>query len=245
MIKLNQCLCRFSLLAILLCVLGSETFGQSSSEDSLTPNGSFENDRDGDNWPDGWATVKPGGEWIAEDGNHFLRLTSTAPGKMVMLYQEIAIPAGVEAIELSFRQRITGLKVGRNSWFDARILMEFLDGGRKKLTPTPSAPASRKDTDGWVRKQTSFLVPEGAKTLKFMPCLFEVDAGTFELDDVVLRPVDAAPIRAAVDAATAARLAKQQADAEKRRGKAAAILQQYGSLITNGDFETDVKKQAG
>ena len=98
MMKLNQCLCRFSLLAILLCVPGSETFGQSASEDSLTPNGSFEDDQDGDNWPDGWATVKPGGEWLAEDGNHFLRLTSTAPGKMVMLYQEITIPAGVEAI---------------------------------------------------------------------------------------------------------------------------------------------------
>ena len=245
MMKLNQCLCRFSLLAILLCVPGSETFGQSASEDSLTPNGSFEDDQDGDNWPDGWATVKPGGEWLAEDGNHFLRLTSTAPGKMVMLYQEITIPAGVEAIELSFRQRITGLKVGNNSWFDARILMEFLDVGRKKLAPTPSAPASRKDTDGWVEKQTSFLVPEGAKTLKFMPCLFEVAAGTFELDDVVLRPVDAGPIRTAADAATAARLAKQQADAKKRRDKAAAILQQYGSLITNGDFETDIKKQDG
>ena len=159
--------------------------------------------------------MNPGGEWVSEDGNHFLRLTSTSPGKMVMLYQEIAIPAGTEAIELAFRQRITGLKVGKNPWFDARILMEFLDGDRKKIAPTPSAPASRKDSGGWVEKQTSFLVPKGAKTLKFMPCLFEVTAGTFDLDDIVLRAVDAGPIREAAETAAVARLAKLQADARK------------------------------
>jgi endoglucanase len=211
----------------------------------LKPNGDFEMDRDGDNWPDGWATVKPGGEWVAEDGSHYLRLTSTSPGKMVMLYQEIAIPPGVEAIELSFRQRITGLKIGKNSWFDARILMEFLDRDRKKVTPTPPAPASRKDTDGWVAKQTSFLVPEGARTLTFMPCLFEVAAGTFDLDDVQLRAVDARPIREAANVAAAVRRAKLEAEAKKRRAKAAEILQQHGSLVTNGDFETDVNNHDG
>jgi len=232
------------LAALFLCLAVGHLQGQAAAV-TLKPNGDFEADRDGDQWPDGWATVKPGGEWIAEDGNHFVRLTSTSPGKMVMLYQEIAIPAGVEAIELSFRQRITGLKVGKNSWFDARILMEFLDRDRKKVTPTPSAPASRKDTDGWVTKQTSFLVPEGAATLKFMPCLFEVAAGTFHLDDVQLRAVDAGPIREAANAAAAARLAKFEADAKKRRDKAETILQQHGSLITNGGFETDVRKQDG
>ncbi len=233
------------LLAFLAGLFPHEAASQAVVGRELKPNGDFETDRDSDNWPDGWATVKPGGEWVTEDGNHFVRLTSTSPGRMVMLYQEIAIPAGAEAIELSFRQRITGLKVGKNSWFDARILMEFLDRDRKKVTPTPSAPASGRDTAGWVEKRTSFLVPEGATTLKFMPCLFEVAAGTFDLDDVVLRAVDAGPIREASDTAAVARLAKLEADAKKRRDKAAAILQQHGSLITNGDFETDVKKQDG
>ncbi len=63
--------------------------------------------------------------------------------------------------------------------------MEFLGACRDKVTPTPAAPAERKDTDGWVAKRTSFLVPDGARTLKFMPCLFEVVARTFDLDDVV------------------------------------------------------------
>ncbi|TWU01647.1 glycoside hydrolase family 5 protein [Neorhodopirellula pilleata] len=186
-------------MAVVMLVCRSPVAAQAQSTDDVVikPNGSFEVDQDGDQWPDGWANVNPGGSWVNENDNHFLRLTSTTPGKTVMLYQEIAIPDGVEAIELSWKQRITGLKVGKNSWFDARILMEFLDQNRDKVTPNPPAPASRKDTDGWVSKQVRFLVPDAATTLKFMPCLFEVNAGTFDLDDLVLRPTDPQPLLAA------------------------------------------------
>lgn len=233
---------------MLLLVVGTlpwTAIAEEAESPGIKSNSSFEIDSDGDRWPDGWATVNPGGEWVEEEGNHFLRLTSPAPGKMVMLYEEIPIPEDIEALQLTFRQRITGLKVGKNSWFDARILMEFLDGERKKVTPNPPAPTSRRDTDGWVTKEVSFLVPEGAKTLKFMPCLFQVAAGTFDLDDIRLQAVDPKPIREAVEQAAVERLAKQQADARKRRDKAAAILEKHGSLITNGDFEIDVRKQDG
>ncbi len=104
---------------------------------------------------------------MLEDGNHFLRLLSPEPGKMVMLYQEIRIPGNVQALQLKWKQRVTGLKVGKNSWFDARIMLEFLDANRDKLSPSPQAPATHKDTDGWVTKSVEFLVPEGAHALKF------------------------------------------------------------------------------
>jgi len=245
--RLNRFTGTMVTLAVLLLLLpGQELLGQDSqvqtaSVVALKSNGDFESDRDGDAWPDGWARVDPGGAWVQEDGNHFVRLTSPSPGRTVMLYQEIPVAAGVEAIELSWKQRISGLKVGQQSWFDARILMEFLNSSREKITPTPSAPASRKDTDGWIEKTTTFLVPDGATTLKFMPCLFQVNAGTFDLDDVVLRSVDATPIRRAVETAAAERLAKLAADAGKRRARAAGVLTARGSLITNGDFETDAK----
>ena len=236
-----RCIFSVTCLLFLLFAIQTETAAQSASGTTLMPNSDFETDRNGDNWPDGWAEVKPGGEWLQEDGNHFLRLSSTTPGKLVMLYQEIPIPDGVEAVELSWKQRISGLKLGQQSWFDARILMEFLNRSREKVTPTPAAPSSRKDTDGWVEKQSTFLVPDGATTLKFMPCLFQVNAGTFDFDDVVLRPVDPAPIRRAAEAAAAAQLARLEASAEKRRATAAGVTAKHGSLITNGNFETDVK----
>lgn len=214
---------------------------QSAPDTVLKPNGDFETDADGDSWPDGWARVTDG-SWETEHGNHFVRLTSPSSGKLVMLYQEIPIPAGVDAISLSWRQRVTGLRRGRQSWHDARILMEFLDQSRAKITPAPPTPAANKNSDGWVSKDVSFLVPAGASTLKFMPSLFEVEAGTFDLDDILLKPADPQPIREANDAAAQARLAKLEADSLKRRAKAQATLARLGSLITNGNFEADVKK---
>lgn len=215
----------------------------SDQEPLLVQNTDLEADADGDGWPDGWPRLRENGAWVVEDGNHFLRLTSPKPGTMVMLYREIGIPDGVRAIEFSWRQRVTGLKVGTQAWFDARIMMEFLDAARKKVPPTPSAPSVRRDTDGWQSRTIRFLVPEGARTLKFMPSLFNVNSGTFDLDDLVIRSTDPESVRAsnstpgkpeAVDAP------KQSADGkslEKRQAKAAVTLREQGSLVPGWDHE--------
>ena len=52
----------------------------------------------------------------------------------------------------------------------------------------PSPPYAQRDTAGWVSKSKQFLVPEGALTLVLMPSLFQVQAGTLDLDDLVLKP---------------------------------------------------------
>ncbi len=204
---------------------------------SLIKNSNMETDADGDDWPDGWPRLKSDSSWEQEDGNRFIRLTSTKPGSTVMLYSEIEIPAGTEALELSWRQRITDLKPGKQSWFDARIMMEFMDGNRKKTSPSPKAPATRKNTDGWVEKKTAFIVPGNARILKFMPSLFQVETGTFDLDDVALTPIDPAPLRAAAEAAAAAKREKAAKDAEGRQKKAAAAYAKSGTILSNGDFE--------
>ncbi len=225
----------------LVTILSTMTARAEFSEQMLVSNGNMETDADGDNWPDGWPKLKVGGTWEQEEGNHFIRMTSTSPGSTVMLYHEIKIPAGVQAVELSFRQRITGLKLGKQAWFDARIMMEFMNADREKVSPAPSAPYSRKDTTGWVQKSVTFAIPEGAAFLKFMPSLFNVEAGTWDLDDIVIRSIDPAPVKAAVDAAVAARAEKLTTNTAKRRAKAAEILALNGSLISNGDFETPNK----
>ena len=208
----------------------------------LIANSSLEADANGDQWPDGWPKLKAGGSWEQEEGNHFIRLRSTEPGTMVMLYREINIPAGVQAIEVAFRQRITGLKVGKQAWFDARVMMEFMSADRQKVSPGPKVPNSRKDTEGWVEKSVSFPVSEGAKILKFMPSLFNVAAGTWDIDDIVIRSIDPTPVKAEADAAAAAHAEKLAQSTEKRRAKAADALKQYGSLIANGDFESPNKE---
>lgn len=209
----------------------------------LISNTGFELDADGNGWPDGWATPKEGGSREVEDNNHFLRLSSPEAGKMVMLYQEIPIPAGVEALQVSWRQRVTGLKKGTSPWFDARFMMEFMDAQRQKVAGSPKPVATGKDTEGWVEKSTSFLVPPGATTLKFMPCLFQVATGTFDIDDLVIKPIDAEPVKQAVAEADAKRAEETAAKLAGRQAKAAQVLATNGTLIPGGDFEAAAGKK--
>lgn len=164
---------------------------------SLLANSSLETDSDADNWPDQWPQPKGGGSWEIEDGNHFIRMTSREPGSLIMLYKEASIPAGTQALQLTWRWRVSNLKVGIKPWFDARILFEFTDASGKKVPPQPSPAYSRGTKDQWVKGSHRFLVPEGATTLKFMPALFNVASGTLDIDDLVLQPTDPAALEAA------------------------------------------------
>lgn len=226
---------------------GGDSLRGGDPSTSLVANGGFEIDANDDAWPDGWGKPKSGGSRQSEAGNHFLRLASTQPGEMVLLFQPIKLPAEVRALELAWRWRIADLQPGRQAWHDARIMLDFRDAAGNKLAGGPSAPYTRKNTDGWTERSVQFLVPPGATTLELMPTLFEVAAGTFDLDDVTLRPVDAVPLEAAAKIAAEAKAAKQAKDAAARQAKAAALLASTGSLVTNGDFEHDgdgKKKQA-
>lgn len=158
--------------------------------DNFIANGNLENPSKKDKWPDKWAKPKTGGTWEKEGDNHFLRLTSTKPGEMVMLYQQFHLPAEIKALEISWKERVTNLKVGAKPWFDARILFEFLGQDGKKLEQKPSPSYTQKDTKGWVDKNEKFLVPENAESLVLMISLFQVEKGTYDLDDFDLKGAD-------------------------------------------------------
>lgn len=171
-----------------------------------------------------------------EDGNKFYRLQSPAPGEMVLAYKEIPIPDGVEAIQMSWKQRIQNLQRGEKSWFDARIMMEYMDAERGKMSSRPPNPNTSKNTDGWVEKSYAFNVPEGAKIIKFMPALFQVKSGTYDLDDIKFAEIPRIPKDQ--DPAYQRKL-KAEKKITDRQDKAAKTLAEHGSIIPNGDFETD------
>jgi len=222
-------------------LLAAALFAPLAWAGSIIPNGDFEKAGEGE-WPEGWAKPKEGGVWGKEDANRFLSLASTAPGANVMVYQEYKIPEGTKALELKWKQRVTGLKVGKQKWFDARILMEFSNAERVKVAGSAPTPATNRDTDGWVDKSVKFLVPEGAYYLKFMPALFMAEAGTFDLDNISLEETDAKPLieEKQVKDDEKARLSAETA--AKRQTKAAELLASTGNLISNGDFQTPSKK---
>jgi len=207
---------------------------------SLIANGNFETDADGNQWPDGWGTLQDASYGV-EDGNHFLRLTSPEAGKTVLMYVPVNIPAGTKALELTWRQRVSNLKVGKNSWFDARIMMNFKDVvGGTQINPSPAAPNARSNSNGWEEKSTKFIVPEGAKVLEFMPTLFQVETGTYDLDDIVIKPTDATELEAAANAKKITDDAQKAKQAQAQQDNAAKLLEQNGGLLmANGDFEAD------
>ena len=161
---------------------------------SLIANGDFETPNDHGDWPAGWPTAD-GATWERdEDGARFLRLTSVRPRHMTMLYRAIDLPDGVEALELSWRQRVSDLQTGANDWNDARIIMHLQDADGERLSPQPPHPATGRSTGGWQDRSVQFLVPAGAATLEFMPCLLEAEHGVFDLDQVRLVVIEPTPL---------------------------------------------------
>ena len=161
----------------------------SAMADGLIINSSMEADTNLDQWPDAWPRLKSGGSWNEEGGNHFIRITSEKAGEMYMLYREINIPEGVKELTLTWKQRVSNLELGEQKWFDARIMMEWMDAGRSKVAGKPTEPKCSKDTEGWEEKSLIIPVPDGARILKFMPSLFRVKSGKFDLDDIQFTPM--------------------------------------------------------
>lgn len=148
-------------------------------------NGDFESDHDQDKWPDNW-TRESGASWESEDGNRFVRLKQTEPGKMIVLYN--AVPVGAQKnLTLSLRVRYQGVKPGAEKWNDARLIFHFKDAQRKPLNPDPAPLYFLGDSNGWQEKTVRLQVPQGAALLEIMPSLFQVQSGTLDIDDLNLR----------------------------------------------------------
>src|SRR5688572_17834122 len=98
------------------------TLGQKETA-SLIANGTFEASADGVK-PDDWA-LGEGASWGKEGDNHFLRLVSPRPGANVTVYRAVNLAPEVKALELSYKVRHEGIKKGKQSWFDGRIMMNF------------------------------------------------------------------------------------------------------------------------
>lgn len=158
---------------------------------SLLPDGSLERANATGEWPVGWSRAK-NVSWESEPGNFFFRLTAPQPGTHVSLYHKITLPANVTQLELSFRTRLSDFVVGDQPWYDARVIMNFRDATGKVTTAKPT-PRFTRNIEGWQISVHQIAVPPGSVTLEFLPSLFRATSGSFDLDDIVLKPVATAP----------------------------------------------------
>ncbi|MFK7817724.1 MAG: protein kinase [Planctomycetaceae bacterium] len=165
---------------------------QASNWLPLLPNTGFEVDTDDDvGWPDTWPRSKTDGvSWIRENDNHFVRLNCLSPGEVSAFYRAMPIPQGTTELQVSWRQRISGLVPGERDWFDARMTFGFMHEDNSDLGQQ-LPPSTKVDTDGWETKTFTVAVPEEAARFKVRPCLNQVQAGQFDVDNlVVLAKVD-------------------------------------------------------
>lgn len=186
-------------LLFLLLAGGSHAFAQQrQTTGNLLTNGNFEAVSGGE--PNAWP-LPDGATLEQEDDNHFLRLTPAKDKQMLTIYRVVPLKPAHKAMKLTFRARARELVRGSANWHDGRIILDFKNDEGEKLKPGPSHPSFRGTTDGWIAKELSFLVPEGATKLDVMPALFQVKSGSLDLDDFVLTTIDPEPIIAANEAA--------------------------------------------
>ena len=163
---------------------------------SLLSNGNFRVDADGNGWPDGWPRAE-GASWQQdEDGGRFVRMTGLGIDKMPTLYRSIRLPSGTRALQLTYRARAANVVVGKEKWHDARIITHFKNADGRELYPEPQLRTYSGSTDGWVKSDVMFRVPDGAKTFELIPAMFYCKSGEFDLADIDLVPIDPRAIEA-------------------------------------------------
>ncbi|MFH1499432.1 MAG: hypothetical protein ABII82_16605 [Verrucomicrobiota bacterium] len=86
--------------------------------------------------------------------------------------------------------RAADIVSGEKAWFDARIILQFLDDNKTKVKGSPSPIIiSRKGSTDWKEITKKFAVPEGAVRIECMICLFQIQSGSMDIDLFNLEPI--------------------------------------------------------
>ncbi|CAM3053679.1 glycoside hydrolase family 5 protein [Rariglobus hedericola] len=146
--------------------------------------------------PVDWPPVSLGVTQQSEGADHFLRLVVHPPVKIVSLSRTLVVPAGTDALSLSWQQRITGLKPGAQNG-DARLAFEFFDANDTKIAATPPFSFYRENSNGWENQTTRIPVPSGARTFRLTPALVRLEGGSYDLGGITVTAVTTATASAA------------------------------------------------
>ncbi len=160
----------------------------------LIQNGSFSDDANHDNWPDGWSGDRRAVSWAEENGNRFVRLANPAGGeaKGFSVGQSPKLDPNWFKLKVSLRLRLREVVRGQEGWHDARVAMSFHAADGTQVggwPPVMNWTGSRAD---WTVQEKVFIVPEGAAELRITPALFyavgEVDFDDLSVTVVATRP---------------------------------------------------------
>ncbi|MBR1871108.1 MAG: cellulase family glycosylhydrolase [Kiritimatiellae bacterium] len=137
-----------------------------------------------------------GAENLVPEGKRDVVVPFKEAGKMSLVYTQVKIPAGTEALLFTAQVKYADVVPGAQKWFDARIISDWFGSDFKKVKSGP-AIGGWKGTHDWIDVRKTFEVPAGVAGIALMPCLFNVKSGSFEVRNMSLEPISG--IAAATD----------------------------------------------
>ena len=175
------------LFPLALISLTSLTLHSETPAAALLTDGDFEMGSLGNanSWPKGNGITLE-----EENGNHFLRLEATEPGKQIQAYRKVPLPSGLQKIKVSFRARANDITPGAENWHTGRVILHFKDAAGQVLKPDPAPFSFKGNSNGWVEKTAEFVVPEGSESLEVFPALFQIGQGSLDIDDIIVVPAE-------------------------------------------------------
>jgi endoglucanase len=180
---------QFSVVLLFLGLTAAISLAETPKEErpSLLRNGDFEK-VDANDWPVDWPHAE-GVTGEKEGESRFLRLRSSRPGQMVLVYRRADLPSPPPpALEIRLRVRYSDIQPGEPMWHDGRVMAHFKSRAGRTLKPEPAVPEFRGSSDGWVDRSYFVPVPAGAAYLEIMPCLFQAAGGTLDLARCLVLP---------------------------------------------------------
>jgi len=175
---------RFFTLLVLLAGLIAATPAVAQDAPNALTNGGFEEAGDmggAAGWTRGDPTLV---KFVTEDDNRFCRI-ELPEKKAAIISQEIDLPTGTTAIDVSVRMRVKDLQTGEKAWNTGMVQYQFYNAAGERVGGWPKLMPGG-DLAEWTKLENSGeAVPEGAVTLK-VQCGVWGASGTFDYDDVTV-----------------------------------------------------------
>ena len=176
-------------------------------------------------------TVSAAAANLVPEGKRDFDVPFKGAGQMSLVYTPVFFQKGTAGVVVSGEAKWDDVVRGDKSWFDARIMTDFIDSNCKKVKGGPAIGGWHGKGGEWKPFRKSIKVPDGAAGIALMPCLFNVKAGTLAIRNLSVEAQETF-VEDPEDKARREAAEKRKAEnAAKTRAKAKYQLDKYGTLI--------------
>lgn len=169
-------------------------------------------------------------ENLVPEGKRDIEVPFKGAGQMGLVYVPVFLPKGAGGVVVSGEVKFADVVKGDKSWFDARIMTDFIDTACKKVKSGPVIGGWKGSSD-WRGFRKTIKVAEGAAGIALMPCLFNVKSGAMSVRGLSVEAQETF-VEDPEDKARREAAARRKAEnAAKSRAKAKYQLEKHGTLI--------------